>query len=242
MANYNTLNWQNENALSSHPFDLDIEVQDFVVDASFVQFDSFVPTLDYVYVSPTKITLDMTFDFGTLTDLTFLKESYDAGIAYRHIRIYQPSNTRYLGTVVFGEGANMLWKQYLGQRIRIASRFSASVVRSIPSKDAVYLLDSSYGDVTFTRTSADRALFYNVSESMNSITFNAVGGHSASDAISDNSGNGLKKINLVKPLNNNINLASNDVVKVTPFNASSLKIALVTGSKSPTFVLPTLIA
>ena len=43
MANYNPLNWQNENGLSSYPFDRDLEVQDFIVDARFVQFDNYVP-------------------------------------------------------------------------------------------------------------------------------------------------------------------------------------------------------
>ena len=242
MANYNPLSWQNENGLSSYPFNSDLEVQDFIVDARFVQFDNYVPVLNYIDIEVSKIELSMTFDYGKSSNLIFLKSKYSAGEAYRNIRIYQPDNRRYLGSIVFGQGAQTLWQEYLGQRIVYNAQFSTDTVRSIPSKDAVYLFDSSYGDITLGRTSLDRTIFYNASEELNAITFNAVGGHSVTEVIDSGQSNSLKQINLVKPLNNNINLASNDVIKITPVNASSLQISLVAGSKSSAFSLPTLIA
>lgn len=242
MANYNPLNWQNENGLSSYPFDQDLDIQDFIVDARFVQFDNFTPKLNYINVDVTKIELSITFDYGENAALVFLKSKYDAGEAYRNIRIYQPGNNRYLGSVVFGQGALTLWQEYRGQRIVVNKPFAVETVRSIPSKDAVYLFDSSYGDVRLGRTELDRTIFYNVSEELNSITFNAVGGHSVTEVIAAGTSNSLKQINLVKPLHNNINLASNDVIKITPVNASSLQISLVAGNKSSAFSIPSLIA
>jgi hypothetical protein len=242
MAIYNPLSWQNENALSGYPFDKDLDVQGIIVDAQFVQFDGFVPVLNYIYVDFSKIELSVSFDYGTSDSITFLKSKYELGENYRHIRIYQPTNNRYLGTVVFGEGLQTLWQQYAGQRISVGLAFSTATVRSIPSKDAVYLFDSSYGNINLGRTEQDRTIFYNVSEELNSITFNAVGGHSVTEVIDEGLINGLKQINLVKPLNNNINLASNDVVKITPVNASSLQISLIAGDKSKAFSLPTLIS
>jgi hypothetical protein len=242
MATYNSLNWQNENALSSYPFDYDLEVQDLIVDARFVQFDNFIPILNYIYVDADRITLSVIFDYGEAANLVFLKDKYSLGEAYRHIRIYQPSNNRYLGDIVFGSGVQILWQQYIGQRISYNTPFSAETVRGIPSKDAVYLFDSSYGDITLSRTALDRAVFFNVSEEVNSITFNAVGGHSVTEVINSGEAQGLKQINLVKPLNNNINLASNDIVKISVVNAAALQISLVAGNKSTAFAIPSLIA
>jgi hypothetical protein len=242
MAIYNSLSWQNENALSSYPFDKDLEPQDFIVDASFIQFDNFVPVLNYCYVADEQIDLSFTFDFGTLETVSFLRDQYDSGAFYRHLRIHQPLNNRYLGTVVFGIGANTLWEQSKGQRLVFNQKFSSTTVKSIPYKDAVYLFDSIYGNVSLGRTSEDRAIFYNASEELNAITFNAVGGHSVTEDIENGASEGLKQINLVKPLHNNINLASNDIIKITPTNAVSLEISLVSGNRAAAFALPTLIA
>jgi len=242
MATYNPLNWQNENALSSYPFDEDLEPQDFIVDAQFIQFDHFVPALNSCYIDNDKIVLSFTFDFGVLANVAFLKDQYDSGEAYRSVRLHQPINNRYLGTVVFGAGVQLLWQQSKGQRLSFNRKFSATTVRSIPFKDAVYLFDSMYGDISLGRASEDRAIFYNVSEDLNSVTFNAVAGHSVNEDISAGLVEGLKQINLVKPLNNNINLASNDIIKITPVNAAALDISLVVGNKTASFTLPTLIA
>ena len=184
----------------------------------------------------------MTFDCGAISDISFYQSKYLQGDAYRLIRIYQPSNRRYLGTLVFGEGTQILWEQYKGQSFVYNILFAPETVRSIPSKDAVYLFDSSYGDVQLSRTPQDRTIFYNVSEQLNAITFNAVAGHTVEDITDAGPIQGLKQINLVKPLHNNINLASNDVIKITPTNATSLQISLVAGNKSAAFTIPTLIA
>lgn len=241
MAIFNPLSWQNENGLSGYPFNESLGTPDLIVDAKFVQFDNFVPVLNSVTVDSAKLILNITFDKLELP-VEFNKSKYLLGDAYRCVRIYEPTTNRYLGTVVFGSGAEQLWEQAIGQVFKYNTPFSVYVVRSIPSKDAVYLFDSMYGDITLSKENSDKSIFYNVSEELNTITFNAVFGHSAPEPNTDSSAAILKKINLVPPTNNNINLASNDVIKINPVNSAYLEISLLAGTKGSAFLIPSLIA
>lgn len=235
MSSYNPLSWQNENALSSYPFSLDLDIQDFIVDAKFVQFDDYLPVLNYVTIDFDRIQLNVLFDEGETT-ITFFKSMYDRGEAYRSTRIYNSSGDRYFGVITFGPGTQKLWNDFIGRRLQYNIPFATEAVRSIPSKDAVYTFDGYYGDVLLNRTQDDKAIFYNVSEEANTVTFNAVGGHSVVGIVPE----GLRKINLVGPKNNNITLSANDVIKMTSLNARSLSIDLVAGKGSKAFILPTL--
>ena len=237
MANYNILNWQNENALSGFPFSLDIDPPAFIVDARFVQFDNHVPVLNTIAVQPTFITLTITFDHGINSTGVFTKAEYDRGEDHRHLHIYTPGGDRYLGVVTFGSGIVDVWDSYVGRKLQPNASFMASTVFSIPRGDAVYTFDGNYGDVELSRTLYDTAIFYNSSEELNAVVFNAVGGHAVPEGQVPL---GLKQINYVKPINNNITLASNDVIKITPVNAAALSIDLVSGSSSSAFTLPTL--
>ena len=233
MSIYNPLNWQNEQALSGFPFSESLDVQDLIVDAKFVQFDGFQPLLNYIYVSADSAEISMTFDYGIKT-ITLSKTSFSDGGVYH---IYEEGNYRYLGLLSFGLGVKDLFSNYVGRNLEYNLAFDISTVRSIPSQDAVYLFDGNYGDVELSRSSGDKTIFYNLSLDLNSITFNAVTMHNIEDY---GTLQGLKKINLVPPLNNNINLASNDVVKVNALNSSSLTLELVAGSASSAFIVPTL--
>lgn len=239
MANYNPLSWQNEHALSNYPFTEAQEFQNLIVDASFVQFDNYLPTLNHISVAADRIHLSITFDYGTDSTTTYMKSTYTVGKQYNNLRLYTQDNSRYLGVLVFGEALSSLWQTAVGRKIYFKGSFVAESVRSIPSNDAVYSFDGNYGDLTLGRTSSDSSIFYNVSPELNSITFNAVRGH----AISETSvKEGLRKINLVPPLNNNINLLSNDIIKIKSFNSASLTVDLVSGTSSTSFILPTLIS
>lgn len=235
MASYNPLSWQNENALSSYPFATDLDVQDFIVDAKFVQFDDSIPILNYVTIDLDRIQLNILFDAGEIL-ITFLKTMYDRGEAYRNVRIYNATGDRYMGVISFGPGTQTLWNEFIGRRLQYNIAFSTETTRSIPSKDAVYTFDGYYGDALLNRTQDDAAIFYNVSIPLNSVTFNAVGGHSVAGVTPE----GLRKINLVGPKNNNVTLSANDVIKINSVNARSLRINLVAGKGSKTFLLPTL--
>lgn len=233
MATYNTLNWRNENGMSAFPLAVDIEPLDVIVDARFIQFDNFIPVLEYVMVEASSLRLAITFDAGLRDDITYTPVSGDT----KSVRIYTASGDRYLGSVSFGGGTETLWRDYVGRKLTYRQPFLREVVRSIPSRDAVYTLDSLYGDVTLARGGEDSSIFYNASAPRNALVFNAVAGHKITSPLK-----GLKQINLVKPLNNNINLAANDVIKVESRNAASLELSLVTGSTSKSFIIPTLAA
>jgi len=240
MPTYNVLNWRNENSLTGYPFSSDMDVQDFIVDAKFIQFDDFIPTLEYASIESSSLTLTITFDFGRHTEIQFLKSSFDQGEAYRYVDIYTPANynKRYLGSVTFGPGASVLWANYVGRKLNYGKQFLSEVVRSIPSKDAVYTFDGHYGDVILSRDPTnDKTIFFNKALNLNAIVHNAVGGHTVEGV----SAQGLRQINLVKPRNNNINLASNDVIKINSETNTYLTISLVGGSNSSrAFAIPTL--
>lgn len=238
MAIYNPLSWQNENALSSYPFTFDIDPQDLIVGASFAQFDGFLPTLNTVFVNADSLVFNITFDAGIRSGITVYKAVYDIGIHYRNVRIYTEDGSRYLGVLTIGPGAQSLWASYVGREFKLNVPFCADSVRSVTSKDAVYLFDSNYGDIELGRTQGDKTIFYNVSLDLNSITFNAVTNHSIDDPSLKPEG--LRRINLVPPKDNNINLAANDVIKFTALNNSSITVDLVSGTSSATFTLPTL--
>ena len=244
MATYNPLSWQNEAALSNHPFELELEVKDVIVDAKFVQFDNFIPVLNHIEVERNSLRLTITFDYGQNNSVLLLKSDFIQGDKYKCVRIYDPSGYRYMGTLTIGAGAYNLWDLYVGRKLTYNIPFASYIVRSIPSKDAVYLFDDSFGDIELGRTLDDTTIFYNTaalennSTGLNAIIFNAVGGH-AIDVVENV--NGIKKINLVPPDNNNITLSSNEVIKInTDFN--TLTINLVAGKPSATFSVPSLIA
>jgi hypothetical protein len=131
-----------------------------------------------------------------------------------------------------------IWNTVSGSTIRFDVSFAPETVRSIPKQDAVYTFDGNFGDVVLGRTATDTAIFYNTAKitGLNSITLNAVGG----STIGSNTAKGLRKINLVGPVANNINLVSNDVIKIVPLNAAALSIGLIAGTSSDTFSVPSL--
>lgn len=242
MSTLNPLSWQNENNLSNYPLDNFTDYPSFISDANFVQFDTFVPVLKYVLVETTSIKLAIEFDAGLQENITFYKSRFLEQEAFRFLRIYTPDNSRYLGTLSFGQETINLWESFIGRKLTYNASFNSATVKSIPKNHGVYTFDSLYGSVVITKTAADESVFYNTYKfnSLNSnLIFNAVTYHEVKS-----SSNALKKINLVKPVNNNITLSSNDLIKITPSTSAvgGLDISLVSGTPSKAFVIPTLIA
>ena len=239
MPIYNPLSWQNENALSNYPFEEDFEVNDFIVDASFIQFDGFNPVMTGVFVDKDYISLDIIFDTQEKITVNLYKDSYSLGSSYRRLKIYDPDTDRYFGTLTFGAGTETLWSTYVGRKITQTRKFSPSTVRSIPFNDAVYLFDGMFGDLALSRSIEDKSIFYNTyKDNINnkcSVVFNAVYGHAP---LYTDPGV-LRKINLVSPVNN-VNLAANDIIKITQVDNAYISIDLVSGDAAKTFSLPTL--
>ena len=241
MSVYYPLDWQNENSLTAYPFNSSLFVNNFIIDAKFIQFDQYIPTLNSVVIDVDKIILSMTFDFGEINNLIYKKTNYLSGPTEKNLRIYTPDNSRYLGVLVFGEGLLELWNYSVGKKYQINSFFLSSTVIGIPKQAGVYSLDDLYGAINLSRQAQDSTIFYNTyisgSTESNAITFNAVAGHE----ITGDPGV-LRKINLVSPVNNNINLFSNDVIKVYSTDNTTLNIGLAAGETSKSFIIPTLIA
>jgi hypothetical protein len=254
MSDYNVLGWQNENGLSNYPFIDPFDIQDFFVDASFIQFDNFVPSLVEVLVGVDYISITVNFDSGKCSgEITAVE--YTSGD--RAVRYYDSITNRYLGCLVLGEGVNTAWSNFVGQKLQRSLSFIPSTVRSIPLKDAVYTLDNSYGDLTLgsTQDIADvytdiggiiyqtvaggNTVFYNINHTTPSITFNAVANHAIP---TNNKIHPLKKINLVKPISNNIYLDSNDIVKFNSINNQNLSIYLVGQNSSGAPLVPSTLA
>jgi hypothetical protein len=247
MSNYTTLSWHNEHALTSFPFQTPNEFESLFVDAAFVQFDNFIPRLKNIKFSDDYLRLIILFDSGEITG-QLSKNSPNP-----HLRFYENAS-RFLGVVTFGSGLLDFWEKYLGQEIKIDLSFNAHLVRSIPLKDAVYTLDGLYGVIKFdslddsstaitmpggniNTVSTGKTVFYNLDALNENITFNAVKNHhiySSSKTIKP-----LKKINLVKPVDNNIYLSSNDVVKFNSLNNKRLEVS-VAGISTGALNLPTL--
>jgi hypothetical protein len=250
MADYNVLGWQNENGLTNYPFVDPFDIQDLFVDASFIQFDNFIPRLSSVLVGSDYISITITFDsgdsMGTITHTDYINGN-------RAIRYYDSVTNRYLGCLTTGEGVNTAWASFVGQDIRRNQPFISSTVRSIPSKDAVYTLDNSYGDITFSSSqdvadvytdiggivyqtvAGGNTVFYNINNSIPAITFNAVANHAIP---ANNKIYPLKKINLVNPIKNNVYLDSNDVVKFNSINNQNLSIYLVGQNGAGSSIVP----
>lgn len=247
MSEYTVLSWQNEHALSNFPLEEPFDLENFLVDASFVQFDGFVPILRRIAVTAEDIAVTLLFDEGEVT-ATYVKNSNLYFLKFYGL------DSRYLGRLTFGAGLQLLWASYVGQKLDRNLKFLAHLVRSVPLKDAVYTFDSLYGAITLDSAldssaivalpnsqtqalSTGKTVFYNLDKDSERITFNAVKNHglyATSDSIKP-----LKKINLVSPIDNNIYLASNDIIKFTSFNNKRLNISLV-GESAGSSIVPTL--
>lgn len=211
------LDWENQNAVSAYPFTQDAPFNNVVVDASFQQFDNFIPTFNYILVSSTFITVNVTYDTGT-NNFVLQQSDYASGINF--IRLFD--GTRYIGRITFQDGVNSLWNTYVGQKIVFNLSFVATTVKSISSACGVFSISKLHGNVSFTKGSSDNNIFFN--SGSNFITFNAVGNNQLPSSPTIKA---LKLLNLMAPINNNVFISSSDVIQINGDGIGSLNISLV---------------
>ena len=262
MAEYTVLSWQNENSLASYPLVYPLDYEGFIVDASFIQFDYFVPILKSIFISPGEIAVTVLFDRGEVTEI-YSTSKYNLGV--RELRFFE-NNERYLGCLTLGERTDYMWENFSGQNLVKNIPFMPSVVRSIPSKDAVYALDNAYGDIffdvelnevigfttpgsfnfqnsfipglSFQSTGGGESIFYNFRTDRNALVFNAVANHKLPE--DDFSPWALKRVNLVAPVDNNLYLTSNELIKFSSINNQKIVVSLAGESASGASIVPTL--
>jgi tartrate-resistant acid phosphatase type 5 len=150
------LEWQNEHALTDYPLSSYIGYGDLLLDASFTQFDGFIPVLNTAVVLIDRATFNITFDRETL-DIV-VDSTYIQGTG---VRIYGKNN-RYLGSLVFGPGIFDLFLSSAGRTIVWNIPFVSTTVTSVNSKAGVYSIEGSYGniDIKTGETSLDRSIFF----------------------------------------------------------------------------------
>ena len=206
------LDWLNECGLDSYPLVESIGVDNFILDANFIQFDSFKPLLSSVVVTSSAIVLNITFDTETKV-ITVNRSGFTEG---QISKIYATSG-RYLGKLIFGGGAQTLWDNFLNQTLNTNVNFSPVVVKTIPSSAGVFSLNGLTGALTLGH---DANIFYGVSGQ--NVIVNAVGLASSTGLYA------LKTINGVAPTNNNVFITDSNVIKLIASTASSITVDLAT--------------
>lgn len=216
--NIGILDWTDENAKGDYPLLSSIGVKGVIVDASFVQFDGFVPVLNSITVAPTTVTFNITFDRITkniTVDNTTFQDT-------RFIRIYESDVTRFIGSLTLGQGFLKLFEENVGSTIILGISFASNTVVSINRKSGVYSFAGLIGDVGISTATVDDdyPIFFGVDG--NVVICNAVG----IPAIPFNILSPLKTINGVGPINNQIKIEDSEVLKISAgFNGLNFDLA-----------------
>ncbi len=203
----NILDWQNEHALTDYPLSAFIGYNDVVVDASFIQFDNFVPVLKTIAITDLAVTFTIEFDRETL-DVVVEQTSFEPQAG---VRIYG-ANNRYLGCLVLSHGVNNLFVLNAGTVQTLNIPFAATTVTSISTAGGVYSIDEQFGDLEFDTGLTDlvQEIFFAIDG--NVVTWNAVG----YPELPTDSIQALKTLNGAIPLHNAVNITETALVKITP--------------------------
>lgn len=214
MKNIGILPWWNENALTPYPLTSSFGYNGFLVDASFVQFDNFIPTLNSLTVDDTKIVLTLTIDVGSIDVEVDTSSLATQGYTKK---IYD--NSRYVGSLVFGINAYSLANNDIANQTLkdINIKFLSVLVKSIPSDAGVYSIQNKFGSVVLDNS--DGVITYVLSD--NEVTINAISYPPIKTT------NFLKTINGVSPQDNNLYLLDNEIIKYKTSGTSELEILLV---------------
>lgn len=218
MKTIGTLPWLNENSLTTYPLTSSFGYNGFLVDASFVQFDNFIPVLSEFSVDDNQIVISVAVDTGTIVSYVAISDLAIQGYTQK---LYD--NTRYVGSLVFGITAYSLVTGNMANQTfkNLNIPFLSNTVKSIPTDGGVYNIQGKFGALTLTNT--DNTFFYSVTGQ------DLVIGAIAYPELKDE--NILKSINSVLPQSNNLYLLDNQVIKYKSTGSSELEIGLV-GSSS----------
>lgn len=157
------LEWRNESVRGAYPLARGIVDNDLLVDAQFVCFDNFVPTLKSYQVDSGSLNLTVTLEDGDC--VVQLAADIADGTKV-------PINlTRYRGFVVVGPGALRLLAYGNSKPVVCRAPFLSTVVISVSSSAGVYSLAGAHGEL---RIKPDENIRVS-SQLDNSIIFNAIG-------------------------------------------------------------------
>ena len=158
--------WRDHGRSSCYPLAVDIDPNDLFVDASFVQFDNFIPQLSTVVIDSTGVTFTFLFDDGTFTTTVASSNCISEYI----IQLRNSTTNRNYGSVVCGYGIVTLFNTSQGTTLTLDANFVPSVIRSIPSTAGLYLLQGVSGAIDITTDDNQRFAITG-----NSVTWNTIG-------------------------------------------------------------------
>ncbi len=218
-TNTGIIPWRNETGAFSYPLTYNaILNSNVLVDAYWIQFDSFIPTLKSIAVEADVISFTIntqegdgvfTLDWPDVTGMLNMADSLG----------------RFIGKIVFGDGLQEFYSANLGSVVNINAKFIASTVHSIPSNSGVFSFEKAIGDVEVV---GDGNLFFTLESQ--GVVFDAVGVPACAPDV-----NPLKTINGVNAPN--IRLITNDVINWLPAG-NGIKLELASGSIFSANIIP----
>ena len=165
MTGIGITNWRDHGLTSCYPLMINIEPNDLFVDASFVQFDNFIPQLSTVEVTAEGIVFTFLLDDGVFVYQLDAADCVDGTIiSLRGI------TDRAYGQIVCGPGVATIFNNDKGRIVTLNVSFEPSVVRSIPSTAGLFSLQGSNGNVKVTTDINQRFIW----QSPNGVEWNTV--------------------------------------------------------------------
>lgn len=157
--------WRDLARNSYYPFEEDCGVKALFLDATFVQFDGFIPRLNYFKVLVDAVEFSFELDTGEYIH----KQPESACVEGSVILLKDEASDRYHGQVVIGPGIIQAFNNMKGVTVSPDLEFSAMAVRAIPRTAGLFAIDQAYNDVTIT---TDKSQFFEIIG--NRVTLNSV--------------------------------------------------------------------
>ena len=140
------LEWRDNDIANSYPFEKDSELNAVFSDATFVQYDNFIPSVQTVAVTSEGVTFNFLFDDGARA-VTVAKDNCVDGFVTQ-VRF----GSRYYGKFVLAVGVEALAMR-VGLTLAPKVKFSGVVIRSISSKSGIFTINGAPGLTTYEVTS-----------------------------------------------------------------------------------------
>lgn len=157
--------WRDTARNSYYPFEQDCGVKALFLDATFTQFDGFVPILNSITVNTNDVTFEFQFDTGVYKHV-----QVEAGCVEGSVIVLKDVRTdRYYGQLVTGPGIIYAYNSMKGAKLFPEIPFSVMVVRAIPRSAGLFAIDQAYNDIEI---GVDHSQFFNIVG--NSVTWNSV--------------------------------------------------------------------
>lgn len=214
----NIIPWHNENELTEYPLVKSYGYNGFLVDAQFIQFDNFRPTLKSVKVSNSDVEIVVTLQTSDLL-LTIPISSFQDSPFTQQLT-YDGYN---IGFLSFGLEA---YKMLTTEMVNLVTKtlnipFEPSTIISIPSNSGVFSVNTRYGDLSFAETTE--------------VHFQQSGQEVVTDIYTlptENTTPYLLTLNSITPNNNRVDIVLPEIIRTTVQGPATLQFNLIGNSSS----------